>query len=466
MSLRLLYLIFIRLCGWLLLPCSAAHRRGNAELLALRHEVAVLRRTNPRPRLDWADRAVLAALIRHLPRRLRAHRLVTPETVLRWHRQLVRNKVDLPEPDGRAAGQRRGRRAHRAARCRERLVGVPADPGRVAQARPPASAPTIRRVLKTLRIPSALKRRTATTWRRFLHSQAATMLAAGFFHVACAVTLRRLYCLFVLEAGSRYVPILGVTANPDGTWTTQQIRNLLMDLGDRAAGLRFLVRDRAGQFTASFDAALASTGIEVVKIPPRTPRANAYAERFVLTARTEVTDRMLIFGERHLRRILAEYEAHYNGRRPHRSCQLRPPPARPARRRSLPAANQAPGYPRRPHPRIPASRVKAQVKVSCRVLEPHRSIHNNELLGDRSHASWYSNGIVASDLRPLNDDDEASPRLAGQFLPKAGKSHSSSIPGGVPIVWGVAIRASDHTIFASDMNSGLWIVRPTGPAAP
>jgi transposase InsO family protein len=116
-----------------------------------------------------------------------------------------------------------------------------------------------------------------------------------------------------------------VTANPDGPWTTQQIRNLLMDLGDRAAGFRFLVRDRAGQFTASFDAALASAGIEAVKIPPRSPRANAYAERFVLTARTEVTDRMLIFGERHLRLILAEYEAHYNGRRPHRSRQLRPP---------------------------------------------------------------------------------------------------------------------------------------------
>ena len=94
------------------------------------------------------------------------------------------------------------------------------------------------------------------------------------------------------------------------------------------------------------------------------------------------------------------------------------------------------------------------------------SIHNNEVLGDRSYASWYSNGVVALDLRPLNDDDLASPRLAGQFLPKAGRSHSSSIPGGVPIVWGVAIRASDHTIFASDMNSGLWIIRPTGPAAP
>jgi hypothetical protein len=140
-----------------------------------------------------------------------------------------------------------------------------------------------------------------------------------FFHVDCAVTLRRLYCLFVMEIGSRCVHVLGVTANPDGPWTVQQIRNLLMDLGDRAADFRFLVRDRAGQFTASFDAALADAGIEAVKIPPRSPRANAFAERFVLT------DRMLIFGERHLRTVLAEYETHYNGRRPHRSRRLRPP---------------------------------------------------------------------------------------------------------------------------------------------
>ena len=148
------------------------------------------------------------------------------------------------------------------------------------------------------------------------------MLATDFFHVDCAVTLQR---LFVTEAGSRYVHILGVTANPDGPWTTQQIRNLLIDPGDRAAGFRFLVRDRAGQFTASFDAILASTGIEAVKIPPRSPRANANAERFVLTARTEVTDRMLIFGALHLRPVLADYARHYNGRRPHRSRELRQP---------------------------------------------------------------------------------------------------------------------------------------------
>src|SRR2546430_15973076 len=186
-------------------------------------------------------------------------------------------------------------------------------------------ASTIRRVLKALKIPPAPKRHTDTTWRQFMHAQAATMLATDFFHVDCAVTLQRLYCLFVIEVGSRYVHILGVTANPDGPWTVQQIRNLLMDLGDRAAGFRFLVRDRAGQFTEAFDAVLADAGTEAVKIPPRSPRANAYAERFVLTARTEITDRMLIFGQRHLRTILAQYVAHYNGRRPHRSRQLRPP---------------------------------------------------------------------------------------------------------------------------------------------
>jgi len=130
--------------------------------------------------------------------------------------------------------------------------------------------------------------------------------------------------LFVMEIGSRYVHILGVTASPDGPWTTQQIRNLLMDLGGRA-GFRFLIRDRAGQFSGSFDAVLADAGIQAVRIPPRSPRANAYAERFVLTARTEVTDRMLIFSERHLRIVMAEYARHYNGRRPHRALQLQPP---------------------------------------------------------------------------------------------------------------------------------------------
>jgi hypothetical protein len=228
--------MFVRVCGWLVLPGRSSASK-DAELLVLPHEVAVLRRANPRPRLDWADRAVPTALIRLLPARLRSHRLVTPRTVLRWHRRLIARKGTYPHRKGR----------------------------------PPASAEVAALIerLATENNGWGYKRiqgeRTDTTWRKFLHAQAATMLAVDFFHVDCAVTLQRLQGFFVIEVGSRYVHILGVTASPDGPWTVQQVRNLLMDLGDRAADFRFLVRDRAGQFTEAFDAVLADAGIEAVK---------------------------------------------------------------------------------------------------------------------------------------------------------------------------------------------------------
>ena len=161
----------------------------------------------------------------------------------------------------------------------------------------PIAASTVWQILHDAGIDPA-PRRAGPTWRQFLTAQARGILAADFVYVD-TVLLRRVYALVVIEHGIRRARLAGVTAHPDGAWTTQAARNFLMDLGQRAASVKSLIRDRAGQFSSSFDA--------------------------VLTARTEVTDRMLIFGQRHLRTILAEYEAHYNARRPHRSRQLHPP---------------------------------------------------------------------------------------------------------------------------------------------
>ena len=215
MSLLLLYLIFIRLCGWLVLPGRSSASK-NEELLVLRHEVAVLRRTNPRPRLDWAGRAVLAALIRLLPRRLRMHRLVTPGTVLRWHRRLVTRKWTYPRRIGRPPVSAEiaaliGRLA-----TENHSWGYQRIQGELLKLGHRVSASTIRRVLKPLKIPPTPKRHTDTTWQQFLHAQAATMLAADFFHVDCAMTLQRLYCLFVTEAGSRHVHVLGAPLTRTG----------------------------------------------------------------------------------------------------------------------------------------------------------------------------------------------------------------------------------------------------------
>ena len=269
-SLRLLYLIFQQVLGLLVLLGRTSAMK-DVELLVLRHEVAVLRRTTPRPRLDWADRAVFAALVRRLPRALRRHRLVTPDTILRWHRRLIRKKWAYPNRPGRPPID------DGLAALVVRMAtdnpnwGYQRVRGELLKLGHRVGASTIRRILKRHRVPPAPVRYTATTWRQFLRTQATSMLAVDFFHVDCAVTLRRLYVLFALEVGDRFLHVLGVTAHPDGRWTTQQDRNLVMDLGEQAARFRFLVRDRAGQYGGSFDAVLADAGIEVVKIPPRCP---------------------------------------------------------------------------------------------------------------------------------------------------------------------------------------------------
>jgi putative transposase len=332
-SLRLLYLMLVRLTGWLgLLARSSSWK--DAELLVQRHEVSVLRRLNPKPQLNWADRAIFSALCRHLPRDLLAHRLITPATILRWHRRLVAKKWTYPHKTGRPPiDPELAALVEQVARQNptwvyQRIQGELLKVGRRV------SASTIRRILRSLGIAPAPTRADPTTWRQFLRTQATTALACDFFHVDCAVTLQRIYVFFVIEIHTRHVHILATTTNPDGPWTTQQARNLVADLEDRASQFRFLTRDRAAQFTAKFDTVLADAGIQIVKIPPRCPQANAYAERFVRTVRTvraELPDRMLIFGQRHLRKVLEEYVSHYNQRRPHRAQDLQPPsPIQPA----------------------------------------------------------------------------------------------------------------------------------------
>jgi transposase InsO family protein len=293
----------------------------DVEIAVLRHQLLVLRRQVTRPRYAPADRMVLAALAKLLPRDRWSIFLVTPSTLLRWHRELIRRRWTYPangrsrrtlDPDvvdlvvRLARGNSRWGYIRIVGECRKLGVRV--------------SATSVRTILRRHHLGPA-PRRGGPSWTQFLRAQAAGTLACDFLTVE-TIGLTRLYVFFIIELEHRRVHLAGITAHPTGAWVTQAARNLLMDLDQHAHRFRFLIRDRDGKFAAAFDHVFAAAGIQVLKTPPRAPKANAYAKRWVRTVRTECLDWVLIWNRRHLERVLTNYVRHYNTARPHRGIDL------------------------------------------------------------------------------------------------------------------------------------------------
>ncbi|MET7338797.1 integrase core domain-containing protein [Nonomuraea sp. NPDC005650] len=299
----------------------------DVELLVLRHENQVLRRQlGGRPRWGHADRLWLAALSRLVHRRRWVEVFaVTPATILRWHRSLVARKWTFS--DRRRQGRPCTRRLVKALIMRKAREdptwGHRRIQGELARLGYLSAVSTVWEVLHAAGVDPA-PRRAGPTWRQFLAAHAHAIAACDFLVVE-TVLLQRLYVLVFIERGTRRLHVAGVTANPTGMWVVQQARNLAIDLGDRMAGLRFLIHDRDPLFTSAFREVFTAEELRVITAMPRTPRMNAICERVIGTLRRELLDRILILGERHLGRVLHEYLIHYNGHRPHRSRQQRPP---------------------------------------------------------------------------------------------------------------------------------------------
>jgi putative transposase len=318
----LLYLLFRRSLAVASLRLRSREFK-ELEIVLLRHELAVLHRQISRPRLDERDRVFFAAAGQLLGRASRSF-FVRPDTLLGWHRQLVRKRWTY-------AGRRPGRPAIaeeiralvlRLARENprwgyERIVGELAGVGvRV-------SATTVAKILRQAGVPPA-SARAQLSWRDFLRAHADSIIACDLFTVE-TLWLGRLYVLFFLELSSRRVHLAGCTANPDGPWITQQARQLAWSLPERATPARFLIHDRDNKFSRAFDEVFRSEGVEIIRTPFLAPQANAFAERWVGTVRRDCLDWLLISSRRQLERVLRDYVDHYNTHRPHRALGLTAP---------------------------------------------------------------------------------------------------------------------------------------------
>jgi putative transposase len=333
-GLRLVFLLARRLLAWARLSRREESWK-TAEILLLRHQLTVLQRqVATRPRPTCADRALIALLLEVIPKSRRAHLrlLVTPEMVLRWHRDIVRrrwahksrrHRPGRPATHRNVAGlalrmtRENPRWGHRRVHGELAGLGIAVAPS------------TVWEILTRAGIPPA-PQRTGPTWTQFLRGQAEAILATDFLTVDL-LDGTHAYVLAVIEHATRRIRILGVTAHPNQAWVTQIARNLLTDLDEHSASVRFLLRDRDTKFTTAFDAVFSAAGIEVLRSPVRAPRANAIMERWIGSCRRKLTDRTLRWNQRPLLQVLREYEVHYNAHRPHRSlgqaAPLKPLPA-------------------------------------------------------------------------------------------------------------------------------------------
>jgi putative transposase len=297
------------------------------EVVVLRHQLKVLTRQVGRPRLRRRDRLFMAAVSKVLPRARWSSFVVGPHTLLRWHRELVRRKWTFRR---RSAGGR----PPITREVRELILRMGKENprwgclrirGELAKLGIRVSATTIRTLLRANGLGPA-PRRNGPTWSEFLRAQANGILALDFFTME-TVLLRTMFVLFAIHIATRRVMILGVTPSPDSAWVAQQARNLAV--GERLRGIRFVIRDRDAKYARPFDEVLLTEGVKIVKTPIRSPRANAHAERWVRSARAECLDWTLIFGRRHLERVLRTYAVHHNRARPHRGLELGTPEPRP-----------------------------------------------------------------------------------------------------------------------------------------
>ena len=299
-------------------------RSKDLEIIVLRHQLAVLRRQIDRPEVTDSDRSLLGAIAAALPRPSRAGWLVTPDTLLRWHRRRVVGHWTQPQRSP-------GRPSTSAELCRLALRLAAENPtwgyrrihGELAGLGHRLAASTVQQILKNARIDPA-PTRSEVTWSQFLRSQAAV---ACDFATIDTVTLRRFYLLFFIDIATRTVYFAAITDHPSGVWASQAARNLFLHHADGLAGTRAFVRDRGSQFTRAFDEIFRTEGCEVLKTPVRTPVANAFAERWIGTLRRELLDRTIIWNQRQLKRLVVDYIDHYNTHRPHRSLDQQPPVA-------------------------------------------------------------------------------------------------------------------------------------------